>query len=70
MRRREYWSIGEQSLRRAVTKFMVHYHAERNHQSLNNELIMSLPHVGAGEGRIARKQRLGGMLNYYYRMAA
>ena len=31
--------FGEQSLRRAIEEFVVHYHHERNHQGLDNELI-------------------------------
>ena len=31
--------LGECHLRQAVTDFTEHYHAERNHQGLNNELI-------------------------------
>jgi transposase InsO family protein len=31
--------FGERSLRRAVTEFVRHYHEERNHQGLDNQLI-------------------------------
>jgi putative transposase len=31
--------VGQASLRRAVTEYMNHYHAERNHQGLENRLI-------------------------------
>jgi transposase InsO family protein len=31
--------VGQASLRRAVTEYMNHYHAERNHQGLDNRLI-------------------------------
>ena len=31
--------FSEQSLRRAVTKFIHHYHGERNHQGLGNALL-------------------------------
>jgi transposase InsO family protein len=62
--------FGEQSLRRAVSEFMAHYHEERNHQSLDNEVIIPLGNIGGERGTIQRKQRLGGMLNYYYRLAA
>jgi putative transposase len=62
--------FGERSLRRAVTEFMAHYHEERNHQSLDNEVIIPLKQIGEGQGPIQRKERLGGMLNYYHRLAA
>lgn len=41
---------------------------ERNHQGLNNELIEGQPSA-VDAGRIRRRQRLGGFLNYYYRAA-
>lgn len=62
--------FGEASLRTAVQNFLVHYHTEKNHQGLSNRLICPNPaHLGAS-GAIQRRQRLGGMLNYYYRDAA
>ena len=62
--------FGEQSSRRAVSQFMEYYHAEKNHQSLDNELIVPRGKVGGEREAIQRKQRLGGMLNYYDREAA
>jgi putative transposase len=59
--------FGEQHLRRAINEFVAHYHRERNHQGISNELIdrpFSMP-----GGRIRRRQRLGGLFNYYYRAA-
>jgi transposase InsO family protein len=32
--------IGQSSLRRAVAEYMEHYHRERNHQGLENRLIV------------------------------
>src|SRR4030095_2716136 len=32
--------VGQGSLRRAVGEYMTHYHAERNHQGLENRLIV------------------------------
>jgi len=44
---------------------------ERNHQGLGNRLIEPIAaNINAGKGRIRRRQRVGGMLNYYYREAA
>lgn len=62
--------FGEKSLRRTVTAFLEHYHAERNHQGLANELIESGDEVGAVAGRIECRERLGGLLKYYHRKAA
>ena len=62
--------FGEGSLRKGIHEFVAHYHGERNHQGLGNRLIIpDESHVGA-RGTIQRHERLGGMLNYYYRQAA
>src|SRR5215471_17490632 len=62
--------FGEGSLRKAIHEFVAHYHTERNHQGLGNRLIIpDDSHAGNG-GTILCRERLGGMLNYYYRQAA
>ena len=63
-------SMGEPHLRRAVHEYLSHYHSERNHQGLDNRLIESLPIDPLPEGPVQRRDRLGGMLSYYYREAA
>ena len=60
--------LGERHLRRALTDFMVHYHCERNHQGLGNELINGIE-VQPQNGRVRRRERVGGLLSYYYRAA-
>jgi len=60
--------FGERHLRRTIAEFVAHYHAERNHQGIGNELIDPLERAD-GQGRVRRRQRIGGMLNYYYRAA-
>ena len=60
--------FGERHFRRAVAEFVAHYHRERNHQGLGNALIEGPP-VDRCRGRIRRRQRLGGLLNYYARAA-
>jgi len=62
--------FGEQSLRTAIREFLAHYHTERNHQGLDNQLIAPGVEVGAVVGKIVCRERLGGMLHYYYRTAA
>jgi len=62
--------FGEDSLPRAVRAYLEHYHAERNHQGLGNEIIAPNYEVGRSKGSIECHERLGGMLNYYYRQAA
>jgi putative transposase len=57
--------IGEGSLRRAVAQFCEHYHRERNHQGLENRIME--PNFGSGgEGEVQYRERLGGLLRYYY----
>jgi transposase InsO family protein len=60
--------VGERHFRRAVVEFVAHYHRERNHQGLGNELI-ERPGSRRRVGRIRRCPRLGGLLNYYARAA-
>ena len=61
--------IGEASLRRAIREFVAHYHGERNHQGLQNQLIVR-PGADRRDGTIACRERLGGLLKYYHRPAA
>lgn len=62
--------FGENSLRGAVREYLAHFHAERNHQGLDNRIIDPGEEVGAIAGKIECRERLGGMLRYYYRNAA
>jgi putative transposase len=60
--------LGEWHLRRLVREFVAHYHFERNHQGIGNALI-DCPRAPLAVGSIRRRQRLGGLLSYYYRAA-
>ena len=59
--------FGERSLLRCLREFTAHYHAERNHQGIGNELI------DGGElavsGPVECQERLGGLIKYYRRAA-
>src|SRR5437667_6511223 len=57
--------FGEDALRNAIREFVTHYHQERNHQGLDNRLIIPTKTTAAMKGTVRRRQRLGGMLNYY-----
>ena len=60
--------FGERRLLRAVDEFVAHYHGERNHQGLGNELIT--PEIRSLRGTHVRcRERLGGLLRYYRRAA-
>ena len=62
--------FGENSLRRAINEFVEFYHHERNHQGLRNLLIDPREYIGAAEGPVTCRERLGGLLRYYHRRAA
>jgi transposase InsO family protein len=62
--------LGEGHLRTLVNEYVAHYHFERPHQSLGNELLIARERRVARGGAVRRRQRLGGMLNYYERAAA
>ncbi len=62
--------FSEASLQRAVAEYLVHYHAERNHQGLGNAIIVPAPSPPRCSGAVRCRQRLGGMLRYYHRRAA
>ncbi len=61
--------VGQGSLRRAIDQFIAHYHVERNHQGLANRLVQEQVGQQRSNGSIVRRERLGGMLNFYYRTA-
>lgn len=58
----------EQALWWAVTEYARHYHGERNHQGLGNEI--PFPEETGATGQINCSERLGGVLKYYHRKAA
>ncbi len=62
--------FGEKSLRNAIETYLEHFHAERNHQGLVNRLVEPGEEVGRRDGEVICRERLGGMLRYYYRKAA
>ncbi len=50
-------------------EYVAHYHEERPHQGRSSRLIAAATDH-RGHGPLARRQRLGGLLNHYYREAA
>ena len=64
--------FGETSLRRALREYLIHYHAERNHQGKDNVLLFPTAKKAMNrvDGSINCKERLGGLLKYYHREAA
>ena len=62
--------LGERHLRTAVKEYTEHYHLERNHQGLDNELIEKPSDDLDVNGAVECRERLGGVLKYYDRRAA
>jgi len=65
--------LGENHLRRAVSEYIEHYHRERNHQGLGNRLLLPAELVARpanNNAPVECLERLGGLLNFYYRRAA
>ena len=60
--------FGERRLLRALDAFVAHYHRERNHQGLGNELIIRETRPLWGT-QVRCRERLGGLLRYYHRAA-
>jgi transposase InsO family protein len=61
--------LGETHLRELIREYIAHYHVERPHQGLGGTFIQPADDH-AGDGPLVRRERLGGLLNYYYREAA
>jgi len=65
--------FSEHHLRYVIKEFMAHCHQERFHQGLGGQLVerpMGSTSEGGVVGKVVRRSRLGGMLNFYYREAA
>jgi putative transposase len=60
--------VGRRALERALGEYVAHYHGERSHQGLGNEIPARPP--ARREGPIRVTERLGGLLKYYHRAAA
>jgi hypothetical protein len=62
--------FGERSLRRALSEYVQHYHAERNHQGKGNVLLFPRLPLAHRAQTVQCRERLGGLLRYYHREAA
>jgi hypothetical protein len=66
--------FGENSLRRAVSNYLDHFHHERNHQGKGNLLLFpsgaAASQSPTQSSTIRCRERLGGLLTYYYSHAA
>ena len=62
--------FGERSLRRALSEYVDHFHAERNHQVKGNVLLFPQDTDRHRDGPVRCRERLGGLLRYYHQEAA
>jgi hypothetical protein len=62
--------FGERSLRRAVSEYVEHFHAERNHQGKGNILLFPRDTDIRRAGPVQCREHLGGLLRYYHQEAA
>ena len=62
--------LGERHRRLIVQEYIEHYHGERNHQGLHNRLVERATTPVNPGAEIHRRERIGGLLNYYHRRAA
>ena len=62
--------LGEGHLRLIVHEYVEHYHCERNHQGLENQLLQRAPPPVRQGADVQRRERLGGLLSFYHREAA
>jgi putative transposase len=62
--------LGESQLRFILQQYIEHYHGERNHQGLDNRLVEPAPAPVNPGTEVNRRERIGGLLDYYYRAAA
>ena len=61
--------FGETAMRKAVNQYLEHYHAERCHQGLGNNLIVTMEHPPDANAELETTERLGGLLRSYRRAA-
>jgi transposase InsO family protein len=62
--------LGGKHLRELLHEYCAHYHTERNHQGIANALIEPSNDNSTMTGRVVRRKRIGGLLNFYKRTAA
>jgi putative transposase len=62
--------LGKASLQHAITRYMEHYHGERNHQGRENRLLRPVAADHDVNALVKRRERLGGMLSHYHQRAA
>ena len=63
--------FGEMSIHHVLKEYTDHYHLERNHHGICNNLIIPQPAPEKySDGKVECRERLGGLLKFYHRQAA
>ncbi len=64
--------FGKASLRRALGEYVIHFHRDRNHQGKGNVLLFPTleTRTNSVDSSVRCRERLGGLLKYYYQEAA
>jgi len=60
--------FGEASFRHVLSNYAHHFHNERNHQGKASVILFPAPadRIGQSSGEILKRERLGGLLEFYY----
>jgi putative transposase len=62
--------FGQRSLAYVVWEYLAHHQRERNHQGLDNVIPFPDERLKSKAGPIVKSERLGGLLQFYYRETA
>lgn len=62
--------FGQSGLRHLITEYLEHYHRERPHAGLGDQVIDPDPLLANRSGTVACRRRLGGLLTFYHWVAA
>jgi len=62
--------FGQKSFQAATVSYVDYFLRERNHQGVGNRLLIPGREVGEKDGEVVCRERLGGLLRYYYAEAA
>src|SRR5260370_13978877 len=66
----KYMAKGGGPSGRALSEYVEHFHAERNHQGKGNVLLFPRSANTRRDGNVQCRERLGGLLRYYHQEAA
>ncbi len=63
--------FGDRVLHHVLNEYVAHYHFERNHQGIGNDLVFPQRDMEKDSGKsIECRVRLGGLLRFYHQRAA